>query len=55
MDERSYNQPLFNDPKICQNEGCEEGFIYYEILDEYGNPQLEKEKCPYCQDGFIEN
>lgn len=38
----------------CQNEGCNEGFIYLPIWNEDENKyDHEKEKCPYCEDGFI--
>ena len=54
IDERSYNTTIFKDAEICQNEGCNEGFIYLPIWNEDENKyDHEKEKCPYCTDGFI--
>lgn len=49
--ETYHNTPVFNDPKPCQAEGCEEGFIYTPVfIEETGETELEKEKCPWCDD-----
>ena len=54
MDEVSYNTKVFKDAEICQNEGCNEGFIYLPIWNEDENKyDHEKEKCEFCTDGFI--
>ncbi len=41
------------EPKHCENEGCNEGYIYTEYVNDDNEPYLEREKCPYCEDGFI--
>lgn len=52
--ETQFNTPIFNDPKPCQNPECEDGFILIWYTDEdTGEEYPEKEKCPYCEDGFI--
>jgi len=54
MTETQRNTPTFNDPKPCQNSECEDGFILIWFTDEdTGEEYPEKEKCPYCEDGFI--
>jgi len=45
--------PDDNDPIHCQNEGCDEGYIYKSYMDEDNIPNIEREKCPYCEDGII--
>ncbi len=49
--ETQFNTPIFNDPKPCQNKGCENGFIIIWHKDEdTGEEYPEKEKCPFCDE-----
>lgn len=50
--ERYYNTPPQDNSRPCENEGCVDGYIYTTTI-EWGSECLEKTKCPFCEEGFI--
>lgn len=50
MDSELFRNTPGNDyGRPCENDGCQEGYIY--SVDEYD--QHCKEKCSFCEDGII--
>lgn len=49
-----YNTPSYHDPKPCTNTDCVAGDVMVEVWNEdERRVEFEKEKCPYCEDGFM--
>lgn len=52
MTELQMNTPDNDYSKICEKEGCKEGYI---LLWNYEHECYEKEKCIYCDENGIEH